>query len=166
MAALAVGILGTAMVSSSSVVSGVSTSLLVGTITTTTSSIGNAIAYLTSSSQPGIGDIISVLTNIDLEFTIKIIQQLVKEQEAHQLNDSIKQALIGVHEILEKINRELDGVKQAIEYHNTKYLNGWRSFAWNGNINILKDHSVILKHRYSLLFELLKIYNQQKHTKE
>lgn len=146
--------------SATSVVSGVGTSLIINTITTTTSSIGSVIKYLVTSGQPGIGDLTNILIGIDLEFTISIIHQLVKEQENKQLNESVKHALVGVSEILEKINKELDSIKKAVEYHNSKYMSIWRSFSWDGNIIILKSHNEILKHRYNLLFELLKIYNK------
>ncbi|QKF94078.1 hypothetical protein QKU48_gp0620 [Fadolivirus algeromassiliense] len=162
MATLGVGLLNAVVVGSSAttVISSVGTNLIIGTITTTTSSIAGMIKYLASSNQPGISEIINMLSEIDLEFTINIIQQVVKEQNDKPLNESVKHALLGVSEILEKINKELDSIKGAIEYHNTKYFNGWRSFSWNGNMLILKNHNEILKHRYNLLFELLKIYNK------
>lgn len=162
MATLGVGLLNAVVLSSNAttVVSNVGTNIIIGTITTTTSSIGSMIKYLTTNKQPGICDVTNILCEIDLEFTIDIIQQLVKEQDDKPLNESVKHALLGVSEILEKINKELDSIKQAIDYHNTKYFNGWRSFSWSGNTALLKNHNDILKHRYSLLFELLKIYNK------
>jgi len=162
MATLAVGLIETVVLSAkaSSVVSHVGTDLIIGTITSTTSSIGSMIKYLTSSSQAGISDIITVITASDLEFTINIIEQLVKEQDAKQINESVRKALVGVSEILELINQELSSVKKATEAHKTKYFKGWRSFCWDGNIENIKKHNMILRHRYGILFELLKIYNK------
>jgi len=138
-------------------VSAIGTDVLIGTVTTTTTSIINMIGYLTTNTQPGINDILNTIKKIDLEFTVNIIEQLVKEQEGKMLCDSIKKALLGVNEVLGWIHKELDSIKQAIEYHHTKYFNNWRIFVWNGNISIIQTYNDILKNRYSILFELLKI---------
>lgn len=162
MATLAIGLLETVVLSSkaTSVVSSVGTNLIIGTITTTTSSIGNTIRYLTTSSQPGINEILDSLKSSDLEFTVNIIEQLVKELNDIHFSESIKKALIGVNQILDLIHMELDSVKKAIELHNNKYFNTLRSFYWNGSIENIRKHNIILKHRYTILFELLKIHNK------
>ena len=159
---LASGLLHTVILSSkaTSIVSNVGTDLIIGTITSTTSSIGNMIKYLAISTQPGVSEILDMISSLDFEFTISIIEQLVKEQEGKQINESVKKALIGVSEILEMIHNELISVKKAIENHNTKYFSGWRSFSWEGNIGTLEKHNIILSHRYKMLFDLLKIYNK------
>ena len=159
---LALGLLETVVIGSktASIVSSVGTNLIISTITTTTSSIGGMIKYLTTSSQPGTNEILDIIIACDLEFTVLIIEQLVKELNDTCFSESIKKALIGVEQILGSIHRELDNVKKAIETHNTKYLNGWRSFCWNGNIENIRKHNIILRHRYTILFELLKINNK------
>ena len=161
MATLASGLIGTMILSSraTSVVATLGTDLIITTITATTSSIGSMIGYLTTNKNPGIFDVNNILISTDLDFTIGIIEQIVREQEGKPLNESIKKALIGVNNILEAIHYELDSIKKAIENHKTKYFSSWRSFSWNGTIDSLKKHSDILKHRYSILFELLKISN-------
>ncbi len=161
MATLATGLITTIVLSSraSSIVNAVGTNLIIGTITSTTSSIGSVIKYMTHSTNTCISDIMNVLTSIDLEFTVNIIEELVKEQEDRQLHESIRKALVGLSEILELIHQELYSIKKSIDLHNIKYLNGWRSFCWDGNIDTIIKHNLILKHRYSILFELLKIYN-------
>ena len=133
--------------------------LAIKTLTTTTSSIGSIISYLATNTKPGASDIMNTLTSLDLEFTIGIIEDVVKDYDAKDLNNvAINKALSGVHEILELIHKELNIIKGAIEYHNSKYFSGWRSFTWSGNLEAIKQYSVTLKNRYSMLFELLKIY--------
>jgi hypothetical protein len=161
MTALAVDVIhAVASTSPIAIISGIGTSLIISTIITTTSSIGSLIKYLSTSNHACIKEIVTELNNIDLEFTISIIDQLVKEQDHKCLQDSIKKALIGVNDILLIINKELDDIKKAIEYHNTKYFNRWRSFSCQMNIYIIKQHNDILKKRYTILFDLLKIYNK------
>lgn len=164
MTTLALGLFETVVFSgkAATLVSTIGTDLIIGTITSTTSSIGGMIKYLTINNQPGIKEVISFLNNIDLEFTINIIDQLVKEQTGKELQDSVKKSLLGVNEILQKIHNELNSIKKSIELHNTKYLNYYRSFVCDLNIDVLGKHNNILKHRYNILFELLKIYNNEK----
>lgn len=147
-------ILGTGV---TSIIGIVGTNLVIGTITTTTSSISSIIRYLMTNEQPGINEITAFLVTSDLEFTIKIIEELVKEQQDKQLTDSVKYALFGVNEILDQIHSELDGIKDAIDVHKKKYLNSWRVFSYNGNIEKLKGENLILKNRYGILIDLLKI---------
>ena len=160
MATLATGLLEIVIGNSraSSVVTTVGTNLIIGTMATTTTSIGSVIKYLVTSNQPGMNEIINVLTMTDLEYTVNVIQQVIREQECKQLHESIIKALMGVGEILNKINGELESIKYAMDYHQTKYFSSWRSFTWNGNLETIKQHNNILKHRYTILFELLKIY--------
>lgn len=155
--ALATGIIGTAIISSPTVVASVGTNLLVGTITTTASSIGSLIRYLTSNTSPGVNDILAFLISIDLEFTVNIIEQVIKEQDHDHLNESVQKVIIGVNEILTSIHKELDTIKSAIEEHHAKYFNSWRAFKWTGNIDNIKRYNEIFKYRYTILFELLKI---------
>lgn len=158
--AVATSIIGTAIITSPTVVASVGTNLLVGTVTTTASSIGSLIKYLTTNTSPGINDILAFLTSIDLEFTIGIVEQVVNELDKQNINESIHKVIIGVNEILSLIHQELASVKLAIEDHNAKYFNGWRSFKWTGNLDNIKKHNEIFKHRYGLLFELVKISNK------
>lgn len=161
MATLATGLV-TAIVLSSranTIVNAVGTNLIIGTITTTTSSICNMIKYVTLSNHSGINEIVDIVVSIDLEFTVNIIEELVKEQQDKEVHESVRKALYGLSEILDLIHSELDSIKKAIELHNDKYFNSWRGFSWNGSIETIKKHNLILKHRYSILFELLKIYH-------
>jgi hypothetical protein len=162
MATLALGLVETVILSSkaTNIVGSVGTNIIVGTITTTTSSIGRILSYLTTSSKPGLKDIVSLLGTIDLEFTIGIIDQVVREQNDKPLHESIKKALLGVNEILNKIHKELETIQIAIDNHQQKYFSSWRSFEWDGNIENLKCHNDILKNRYDMLVNLLKIYSK------
>ena len=138
----------------------VGTDIVIKTLTTTTSSIGSAISYLTTNTKPGANDITNTLTELDLEFTVNIIGSVIKEYEEKELSTSIKKVILGVNEVLESIHKELNVIKDAIEYHNSKYLKSWRSFSWNGNMDNIKKHNEVLKSRYQMLLDLLKIYNQ------
>lgn len=143
------------------IVSTVGTDVAIRTLTTTTSSVGSLISYLTTNTKPGASDVISTLVALDLEFTVGIIENVIKELNEEQLNEPIKKALVGVNEILELIHKELKALKEAIEYHNSKYFKNWRSFSWSGNTEALKQYNNTLKNRYAMLLDLLKIYSRK-----
>lgn len=141
------------------VISSIGTNLIIKTITGTTSAIGNVLDYLTTSREPAIKSIISQLQDIDLEFTISIIEEVIKEQNNKELSDSVKKVLIGLNEILSIIHKELDSIKDTIENHSKKYFSSWRKFNCSVNIETIKKHNTILKSRYNIMIDLLKIYN-------
>lgn len=145
----------------STMVSTLGTDIVIKTLTTTTSSIGSVISYLTTNTKPGANDITNTLAELDLEFTVNVIESVINDYKEKELSDSLKKIILGVNEILELIHKELNAIKDAIEYHNSKYLNGWRSFSWNGNMDNIKKQNQVLKNRYQMLLDLLKIYNQK-----
>jgi len=155
-------LLGAAIIGTSAprIITTVGTDIAIRTLTTTTSSIGSLITYLTTNNKSSF-DINNTLVSLDLEFTISIIENVVKEYDEKELNEPLKKALLGVHEILELIHKELNIIKEAIEYHNSKYFKNWRSFSWSGNTEAIKQHNNTLKSRYSMLLELLKIYSKK-----
>lgn len=160
METIATGLIGTVILSkTTSVVTSIGCDLIINTITTTTSSICSIIKSVIIYDIPGIEKVTQILKDTDLEFTINIIEELVKEQNGKNLNDSIKKALFGVNEILELIHGELTSIKKAIDYHNSLYLNSWRSFYYDySKLDLMKQNEKILKHRYQMFLDLLKIY--------
>lgn len=139
----------------------VGTDLAVRTLTTTASSVTSLISYLSTNSKQGTSDITNTLISLDLEFTITIIENIIKELNGEHLNEPINKALAGVNEILFQIHKELNMIKEAIEYHNSKYFKNWRSFSWQSNTDAIKQYNTILKNRYTMLLDLLKIYSKK-----
>lgn len=163
-ATLATGLFGTVLVGGQvvSLLSTVGTDFIIKSMTSTTSSICAVLAGFAYSDEPGMTKIKEDLDKIDLEHTVNVIEELVKEQECEEgkeAHTSVKKALVGVHIILEKIHEELNTIKEAIEYHKTKYLNDWRRFDCSCNIKTIQKHNETLERRYKMLVDLLKIYN-------
>jgi hypothetical protein len=162
MGTLATSLITTVILSSKAtrVISNIGTDLVLSTISNTTYSMGQMISYFTTNNQYGIDKVVDTLNDIDLEFTIVIIDELIKELSNKELTNSVKKAIIGVNEILEIIHKELDNIKLAIEYHKTKFFCNWRALSYDHQcFNLIKKHNNILKHRYQILIELLTIYN-------
>lgn len=141
-----------------SIISTVGASLIINTLTSTTTSICKIISSLTSYNQPNIRQIINELNSIDIEYTVKVIEQLVIEQDNKKTTDSIKIALIGVNEVLEQIHNELKMIQEAINKHLAKYFNYWRPFDCSYILDMIRKHKELLDNRYKILINLLQIY--------
>jgi len=136
------------------------------TISATTTSIASIITHFASVDQAGINEFKKVLEEIDLEFKIGVLEELVKEQKG-DAPISVKKALMGVNDILVKIEVELKTIKKAFEGHQQKYFRGWRTFDCSCNIDTIKRHSELLESRSDELKDLLKIYgNKVENQKE
>ena len=164
MATLALGIVENILIGGKtvSILSKVGTDIVIGTLATSTSAVGGMLTSIYSSDKPGLKEIKSQLDKIDLEHIVGVIRALINEQSNKkniEMKDSVKKALIGVNEILVKINDELNEIHNAINKHNGKYFSSWRSFDCKCNINQIKEYRDLLDKRYKMYVELLNIYH-------
>lgn len=137
-------------------VSGISTELLIQTVKTTSNGIIETIKYISSYNNVDITLLKKDLENIDLESKIIIINQFIEEIEnTKNIKESIRSSIKSVHDILDKINIELESIKEDIEHHQTKYFNSWRTLCCDNKIENLKIHNSILNNRFDLLVKLL-----------
>jgi cellobiose-specific phosphotransferase system component IIB len=166
MANLAIGLASSLLwnITPASILTGVGTSLLVTTITKTTTAIGSNVKIITTSDNPSLEYVKKELAKIDLVYTVEVIKEVVREQdiEGKEMKDSIKRALLGVNEILEKIHDELNTINESIKNHESKYFNGWRGFTCKYNLRTIIKHKNILDSRYKIFIDLLKVYNTEK----
>lgn len=143
------------------VINKLGTDVVISAVTTTTSSVIRVLSYITAMDHLGTQDIKNRLVDIDLEFFITVLDQLVKEQKEKINKESVKLALVGMNNILEEIHKELNIIKETIEYHQSKYFSSWRSFSnCSYSIDSIKKHKDILHQRYEILTDLLSIYNK------
>lgn len=135
------------------------TNLILRTLTSTSGSICNMLVRLTAYDQPYAQDVVTKLNKIDLKFTVNILEQLVKENIDKDISVSVKQALLGVNDILLTIYNELREIQISLDKHEKKYFYKWRCFDCKCNINVIESHKRILDNRYKILIDLLKIYD-------
>ena len=128
-------------------------------VNVTTGSIGNLVSQFMHSKEEDAIDIQSTLESIDIEFKVSVLEELIKEQRGNA-PVSVKKALLGVNDILVKIDGELKTIKEALDYHQTKYFKNWRTFDCSCNIKTIKNHCKILDERSKVFTDLLKIYNK------
>jgi hypothetical protein len=163
---LGLGLLQTVLLGSGPVnlISRLGTDVIGSAIGVTTTSIVGVLGSLTALDNPKMQDFQKVIEDIDLEFVIQNLDKLIKEQP-DDCPESVKHALMGVNDVLVNIDGELKIVKDAFEFHQSKYWNSWRAFDCKCNIETIKKHSELLHKRSVVLKDLLKIYNNRLHVK-
>lgn len=143
-----------------SIISSVGTTMMINSLTSTINSICSIMGHITSYDLPYVHQINQQLVKMDLVYTVSVVEELVKERSKDkEITCSVKKALLGVHDILEKIHKELDEINKSIQYHSTKYFCNWRGFDSSCSINSLEKHKDILDKRYRILIDLLTVYN-------
>jgi hypothetical protein len=158
MTGLALGVIETIFVGAKSVsfLSHLGKDLVIKTLTTTTGSIISIIGYVTSTDKPYFNDIKYEFQKLDLQNTLSVVEKIIDEQNSSSdMKDSVKAAILGVNDILQDIHNELIVIKDAMDNHEKKYLQYWRSFNCSCNIDTIKEHDNILYKRYELLKDTL-----------
>lgn len=139
-----------------SIFGGISSDLLMKSLTSTTASVFSSILRLTSMDAPYAKDIIKELKKTDLELKLKVLDAFIKENTGNIEKESVKHAINGVHEVLIDINKGLNALENATIWHNTKYFSSWRSLSCEYSIHDIKKHNSLLDTRTELLFKILK----------
>ena len=143
------------------IVSSATTNFLINSLTKTADTMCCSMKRIAVVNHPCVVEIRCKLEKMDLIFFTNIIQRLVSEYKGKEVSNALKEALYGVNEILENINNELTTITDAIDKHSQKYFSQWRYFDCNCNIDTIVEHEKILKKRYEILIDLLKIELQK-----
>lgn len=144
------------------IINKLSVDILIGAVTTTTSTIYNVAGNIMSYDDVGVENIQESLKEIDLLFKIKVLEELVHEQMGKKHPNSVKVAIDGVNEILINISNELKEIKILIEKHNNKWFKKIRSLNCDKHIQIIKKNELLLCKRKDMLVKLLEIYKNNK----
>ena len=146
-------------VSAVSLLSCIGNDLISRTIKRTSDSICSVCRYLTNYDEPYAYDVVKELKKIDLEFTVSVLQKFVEENKEKEYDDSIKEALLKINDILQVICSQLNDIKESIDNHEAKYFYKWRSLDCKSNIQAIKNNKKILDNRYQILMDFLKVKN-------
>jgi hypothetical protein len=137
----------------------ISTDLLMKSLTSTTASIYRSVLSLASLDAPYAQDIVKMLKKVDLEFNLRTLDKLLNADIiVHGEKESVKEAIDGVLQVLNKINTGLKEIENSISYHNTKYFANWRQMSCCYTIGDIKKDNKLLEKRTKLLFKLLNYY--------
>ena len=95
-----------------------------------------------------------VLERLDIAKKIEIVNSLF-EDRGNVLDKTIILALNNLHEIAEKIEKELVEIKKDIEYTKSIYFSFFRSKPYFEKLKKLENHSHILDSRLDLFLRLV-----------
>jgi hypothetical protein len=95
-----------------------------------------------------------VLERLDISKKIEIVNSLFDERD-EALDKTLVLALNNLHEISEKIEKELVEIKKDIEYSKTLYFSYLRSKPYFEKLKKLETHSQILDSRLDLFLRLI-----------
>ena len=97
------------------------------------------------------------IQQLDLQYTVTIINELIVNYNKTEMTNVIKKALIGLTEILDLIHDQLLKVKESIDNHQKKWFNSYRNFECKCSLITLENYSKTLDRRFNIFVEMLKI---------
>lgn len=134
------------------IVATISKDFAIKSLTTSMKSIMTLSNCIIGNDKQYFSQIKNDIDTIDINNSVNIIYENVLEySESENLSNSIKSAIMGVNDILSKIESELKIIRNAMIHHESKYFNKWRNFNCDINILTIKKHEHILQKRFKLL---------------
>ena len=126
------------------------------TITSTTNTTYNNFLELVSNKEFKFNHLIEKL---DIKSKIKIIEKLIIEINQKKLHqtDTIHLALVDLHEIIEKINNELNEVNKKYKIYEQSWFKFLQTNPYSILIKSLTNHNNIMEKRLDLLLKLLTV---------
>jgi hypothetical protein len=152
------------------IISEVGITTLIGTasaITNTSSTICSYLYSIMRYSGPKKSQIITIIFELDIENTIRIVESLLKEIPKEKMDSlPVLQSVDSLHDIIKIISDELKVIYERLNY-NEKLLFGsyFRSYDCSKNLKRLKTYNEILDKRRKILFEILQIRGELQNNK-
>lgn len=122
------------------------------TISNTTKSAYNGISGLMTNNDFIFKDI---LEKLDICEKVGLINSLMKQLENKDINDTINLSLHGLHNIIDKINKEIETINKQISDHKQKWFSSIRGAEYVKTVNKLVIHKRIMDERLDILLKLL-----------
>ena len=129
------------------------------TIASTAINIYDIIGGISRSKTPGRANVVDLITRIDLEETVKIVDSMVKEIAREKINlKTLILCLDALTDILKKIECELQNIDTMLRYNGSLWiLTSFRSYDCSTNMTKLEEHKNILDARLKRFIELSQI---------
>ena len=97
-----------------------------------------------------------VLTETDIQATLKTLDEFVKEIDEHN-NKTLHIALENLNNVIEEIHTILNQIQSDCEYHKTKYFSYYRKLDLSNYCNTIKKKNKVLDKRFNLLIQIIQI---------
>lgn len=106
---------------------------------------------------PGMSQVQEALVLLDLEAKLKCWKSLVNALDHKTLPFPVKISLDWFTESIQNVEESLQLLKNAIEYHHSKYFSSWRSCDVSESLRILTANVKILVERENTLLQMIAI---------
>jgi hypothetical protein len=128
-------------------------------LTATCSKSVEGLTYFLINSHPSFAEWTQLLVETDILVKIKKIEQLSKEfkeseESGTYFKESIKMSIIDIDQVIQNINQTCLQMQEKHKYHESLYLNTWRSADCSLQISSLKSSCGILEKRFDDLFKI------------
>jgi len=106
---------------------------------------------------PGMSQVHQSLALLDLEAKLKCWRTLVSALDHKTLPLPVKISLNWFAESIKDVEESLQLLKNAVEYHHSKYFSSWRTCNFSEPLRILTTHVKILVDRETTLLQMIAI---------
>ena len=118
------------------------------------STVSNIYKSITGISEYNLEHINELLEELDLYKKIEIVESIFENNISDITKKTFNISLNNLHEISEKISKELELLKNDIEHSKTLYLKNFRNHKYIKILENLKRHNKILDNRLDLFLKL------------
>jgi len=127
-------------------------------VTETSRSIFHSITNILSHEHPVIN---LILSELDIPAQIKLIKSIVSEvSESSNHSKTLELSLEQLDDIVKIVSKQISIIKEGITYHDTLWLNKWRTPAYEAEIKQLRRQKKIMNQRLDNLIKVIQISNQ------
>ena len=106
---------------------------------------------------PGMSQVREALVLLDLKAKLKCWRSLVNALDHRTLAVPVTISLNCFTESIQNVEESLQLLKNAVEYHHSKYFSSWRSCDLSESLRILKTNVKILVERETTLLQMIAI---------
>tara|TARA_B100000029_G_scaffold285415_1_gene279194 strand:- start:590 stop:1018 length:429 start_codon:yes stop_codon:yes gene_type:complete len=126
-------------------------------VTETSKSIFHSLGNLLSHCHPTINNLLS---DLDIPAQIKLTRTIIIDIQILKINTaSIKVSLEQMDDIVKRIEKQVEIIKQGIDYHKSLWFSRWRTAQYETEILELKKLKIIMNTRLENLLNILQISN-------
>jgi hypothetical protein len=130
----------------------------------TTKGMLNKIWDIINENHP---DTIEVIAPFDIISKVKLIETIIRDVNDEikvqntEIPKSMELSIQQLNDIIDKIHKNLNNIKDGIEYHKTLWFSSFRSIGYLEEVEKLKKNNVILDTRLDQLIKIIMLFRKK-----
>jgi hypothetical protein len=130
----------------------------------TTKGMLNTIWDIINENHP---DTIEVIASFDIISKVKLIETIIRDVNDEikvqntEIPKSMELSIQQLNDIIDKIHKNLNNIKDGIEYHKTLWFSSFRSIGYLEEVEKLKKNNVILDTRLDQLIKIIMLFRKK-----